>query len=393
MTAFDNTAPKRFRVKFREFFAVVLSFAIMAGTSACAPAGDASGGADSQKMRNIPSTELIKEIKAGWNLGNTLDATSGEGLNSELSWGNPKTTFEMIEEIKKAGFDAVRLPVSWGKHLGGAPDYEVDSAWMDRVEEVVGYVLDNGLYCILNTHHESWLFPDEENEAENTKQLTALWRQISARFADYNEKLIFEGMNEPRLHGTRYEWNGGTEESRMVVNRLNAAFVKTVRGSGGNNKLRHLMVTGYAASADKTGDGQWIFESLELPENDDKLIVSVHAYLPYSFALKMPGGAKWLLEKEGSTRSINELFDGIKEVFTDKGVAVIIGETGALNKDNLEARTNWAKYYFGKGREYGIPCFWWDNGLVSGGGELFGLFNRRELSWSFPEIKDAILGK
>ncbi|MDR0222472.1 MAG: glycoside hydrolase family 5 protein [Oscillospiraceae bacterium] len=382
-------------MKLRGILAGVLSLAVAAGITAC-QTRDALP--ELLPIRDIPSTELIKEIKAGWNLGNALDATGGEGLNSEVSWGNPKTTFEMIKAVGEAGFDAVRVPVSWGKHTGEAPGYEIDSAWLDRVEEVAGYVLDNGMYCIINTHHEDWLFPDAENEERNTERLVAVWKQISERFAGYDEKLIFEGMNEPRLRGTPYEWNGGTEESRAAVNRLNAAFVKTVRESGGNNAKRHLMITPYAASADRLNDDQWIFETLEIPENDDKLIVSVHAYKPYGFALNERGGAKWSSEKENGRLPIDELFEAIKETFLDGGVAVIIGETGARNKEhlsenNLEYRVDWAGYYFGKGREYGVPCFWWDNGAFTGGGELFGIFDRRGLNWYFPEIKDAIFGK
>ncbi|MCL2633474.1 MAG: glycoside hydrolase family 5 protein [Oscillospiraceae bacterium] len=336
-------------------------------------------------MRDISSMELVKEIKAGWNLGNTLDATGGSGLSSEWSWGNPRTTYSMMMVIKEAGFDSVRVPVSWGKHMD--ENYIIDPDWLDRVEEVVGYVLANDMYCILNTHHERWLFPNEENEAQNTEQLIAIWEQLSERFADYNEKLIFEGMNEPRWFGAPNEWNGGTAEAWGVVNRLNAAFVETVRASGGNNEIRHLMIVTYAASSERRA-----MEALEIPENDDKIIVSIHAYTPWAFALNAGGGGKWSATAQGSTTPIIELFENIKELYLDKGIPVILGETGARDKDNLDFRVEWTKYYFTMAREYGVPCYWWDNGSFTGSGEVFGIFNRRELIWRYPEIKDAIMG-
>lgn len=362
----------------RRFAAAFLPLAVIVGLTACKAFEKSDGKSDG--IRDIPSTELIKEIKTGWNLGNTFDAPN------ETAWGNPKTTPELMKFLKESGFDAVRVPVTWDKHMDDG--YAIDGEWLDRVEEVVGYVTGSGMYCILNSHHEEWLFPDEAHEKRNSERLAALWKQLSERFADYDEKLIFEGMNEPRLRGTKYEWSGGTDESREVVNRLNAVFVKTVRESGGNNKLRHLMISPYAAS----GDAE-VFSKLEIPENDDKIIVSIHAYIPYSFALNAKGSKKWSANTEGLTAPIDELFGNIKETFTDKGVAVIIGETGALSKDNDEYRTEWAKYYFGKAREYGVPCFWWDNGLFVGSGETFGLVNRREVSFRFPEVANAVLNR
>jgi len=349
--------------------AAFLCLALIALT-ACKPS-------DKSEIRDIPSTELVKEIETGWNLGNTFDAPD------ETAWGNPATATELMKFLKEAGFDAVRVPVTWGKHMGDG--YAVEEEWLDRVAEVVGYVLDSDMYCILNSHHEEWLFPDEAHENRNSEQLAALWKQIAERFADCDEKLIFEGMNEPRLRGTPNEWNGGTDESRAVVNRLNAVFVKTIRDSGGNNKLRHLMIPAYAASGDAK-----VFKTLDVPD-DDKVIVSIHAYIPYSFALNTKGTDEWSADDKDSTNAIDGLFKMIKETFTDKGVAVVIGETGALSKDNDEYRIEWAKYYFGKAREYGVPCFWWDNGVFSGGGEAFGLVDRRGMSFKFPKVADAVL--
>lgn len=336
-------------------------------------------------IRDISSVELVKEIKVGWNLGNTLDAT-GSTVNSETGWGNPKTTFEIIQAVKDKGFNIVRIPVTWYSHTGDAPDYKIDEDWLNRVNEVVDYVLDNGMFCILNSHHEEWMFPSYEKEEENAERLTALWTQVAERFKNYDEKLIFEGLNEPRWKNTEFEWSGGNEEGWEVVNRLNAVFVETVRGTGGNNELRHLMLPSYAASAEPKA-----YKALKLPENDDKIIVSIHSYTPYTMALAAGGKGMWLPDRNGATDPIDNLFKGLKETFTDNGIAVIIGEMGARNKDNLGYRVLWADYYIGRSREYGIPCLFWDNGAFYGGGELFGLLDRYTLTWTFGEIADAMV--
>ena len=332
------------------------------------------------EMRDIPSLELIKEIKTGWNLGNTFDAPT------EMAWDNPVTTYTMIQAVKDAGFDSVRLPVTWDTHTGDAPDYEIDEAWFDRVEEVVGYVLALDMYCILNTHHEDWIIPNDEYEGENTERLLALWKQLCERFANYNEKLIFESMNEPRLIDTEHEWNGGTPEAREVINRLNDAFVETVRASGGNNAIRHLMIPSYAASSE--------FEAMQaLSQNfpdDDKVIASIHAYVPHNFALEKQGSGVWNAQLHGD--QINWMFGDIKRFFLDKDIPIIMGETGAMIKDgNIEDRLEWTKHYFGKARELGIPTYWWDNGLFEGDCELFGLLDRQQVKFVFPEIIDAIM--
>ena len=344
------------------------------------------------KLRDISSWELISEIEVGWNLGNSLDVYNRTGLNAEIAWGNPRTTFEMIRAVSKAGFDSVRVPVTWQRHLGDAPDYLIDEEWLDRVEEVVGYVLTTGMYCILTTHHEHWIFPDAENEPQNTEKLIAIWTQLSDRFKDYNEKLLFAGMNEPRLKGTSDEWNGGTPESREIINRLNMAFINTVRTSGGRNELRHLLIPAYAASAEDVA-----MEALSnaFPNDDDKIIALINSYTPYSFALSTRGGDRWIPDIH--EQEIDCLFDRLKAHFIDKGIPVIIGETGALNKnDNLGARVAWTRYYFGKARELGIPVFWWDNGVLEeyrNGVEVLGLLDRHEAKFIHPEIIDAIMGK
>lgn len=333
-------------------------------------------------MKDVSPMDMVKEMKIGWNLGNTLDSTSKSiGVNVEMAWGNPKTTQEMIDTIIDQGFNVIRIPVSWGGQMGGAPTYNVLPAWMDRVQEVVDYAYSRGVYVIVNIHHEDWHFPSEENKDAAAEHLTALWTAIATRFRDYDEHLIFEGMNEPRKVGTNVEWNGGDKEGRDVVNYLDQVFVDAVRATGGNNTIRNLMVPGYAASSSDTA-----LKGIVLPQ-DDHLIVSVHAYTPYDFALNTAGRSTW----DNDTRDIDHLMELLDELFLSKGVPVIIGEFGAMNKDNEQERVQWARYYVGKAREYGVPCIWWDNNAFEGDGENFGLFNRRELTFPYPDLLKALI--
>jgi len=334
------------------------------------------------EIRDIPSVELVKEIKIGWSLGNTLDSTA-TGINAETAWGNVKTTKEMITAVKDAGFNAIRVPVTWGTHMDA--ENNVDEEWMNRVQEVVDYAYSQDMFVILNIHHEDWHDPYYDTADASIAKLKALWTQIGTRFAEYDERLIFEGLNEPRMRNTGFEWNGGNEEGHDVVNQLNAAFVETIRSLGGNNEKRHLMLPTYAASSTASAINDYV-----LPEEDNKLIVSIHAYLPYTFAL---GGNLDQREftPEGNGKEIDNLMNSLKTSFIDKGIPVIIGETGARSKANEDIRAEWATYYISKAKEIGIPCFIWDNGAFNGTGENFGLLNRLTCTWKYPAIIEGFM--
>lgn len=344
------------------------------------------------EIKDISSVELVKDMKIGWSLGNTLDGGSQSSKNAspeaiERAWGNPITTKEMIDEIKKAGFNVLRVPTTWDWSTGDAPDYKISEEWLARVKEVVDYGMANDMYVILNIHHETWHDPLVENYEAASDRLKKVWTQIGNYFENYDEHLIFEGLNEPRVRKSSEEWSGGSPETREIVNKLDADFVSTIRSLGGNNKLRHLMIPGYAASSSEVA-----LKDLKIPENDDKLIVSVHAYIPYNFALaEGKPGAIWVACKEGFTTDIDTLADTLKTLFIDKGQAVIIGEFGARSKDNEKYRAEWAKYYVTKMNTIGVPCVWWDNGGFTGSGELFGLFDRRTFEWKYPLVKEALI--
>ena len=335
------------------------------------------------EIRDISSMELVKEIKIGWSLGNTLDSVA-TGMTAEMAWGNMKTTKEMITTVKDAGFNAIRVPVTWGTHMDA--ENNVDEEWMDRVQEVVDYAYSQDMFVILNIHHEDWHDPYYDTADASIAKLKALWTQIGTRFADYDERLIFEGLNEPRMRNTAMEWNGGNKEGHDVVNQMNAAFVETIRGLGGNNEKRHLMLPTYAANSGSSAINDFV-----LPEGDDKLIVSIHAYLPYAFALGGDLNQREFTPDEGNAAEILNLMETLNNHFISKGIPVIIGETGARSKANEDIRAEWATYYISKAKEIGIPCFIWDNGAFNGTGENFGLLDRRNCTWKFPKIIEGFM--
>ncbi len=338
-------------------------------------------------MRDISSWELIKEFQIGWNLGNSLDAVSKNslaGLEHEIAWENPYTSKEMIDFVIHAGFQVIRFPITWYPHFLDNDSYMIDPAWMARVKKLVDYAYNQKVYVIINTHHENWHYPSVDNFEKASHILQHVWTQIAEFFSEYDEHLIFEGLNEPRLMNHPTEWIGGTKEARSVLNQLNAVFVQTIRQSNGNNPKRHLMIPTHGASVKKEA-----VEDMIVPDN--KVIVSTHAYVPTDFCIVENGIAAFHSNDPNSTRQIDSCFALLKETFIDKKIPVIIGEFGASSRDNLSDRVVHAKYYLETARKTGIPCIWWDNGYVEGTRDLFGLLNRKTVQWAFPEIVDALM--
>lgn len=356
----------------------------------------------------VPDTEalrFVREMKIGWNLGNTFDASNDGGLSNEMdfetAWCGIMTTKDMIDDIKEAGFNSVRVPVSWHNHVD--ENYQISEAWLNRVQEVVDYVYDNGMYVILNIHHdnsESFMYPDSAHLEQSVRYVTTIWEQLCRRFGEYDEHLIFECMNEPRLVGSQYEWwiNASAEECKdaiSCINQINQEFVNTVRASGGNNLNRYLMVPGYDASPDGALNNDFV-----LPEDADgvegRLIVSVHAYTPYNFALQADGESgstsEFDSDSAGSVSDINSFMDRLYKKYISNGIPVVIGEFGSRDKgQNLQARIDHATYYIAAARARGMSCFWWDNNAFTGNGENFGLYYRRSGRFLYPDIVTGLM--
>jgi endoglucanase len=331
-------------------------------------------------MRNISSQQIVNQMKVGWNLGNSFD-----GSPNETSWGNPATTQAMIDAIKAEGFNTIRIPVTWQSHLGAAPNYTIDPAWLNRIDEVMNYAFNDNMYVIINTHHEGWIVPTYANQAQVTDELTKVWTQIANRYKNYSDYLIFETMNEPKQDGGPNEWSGGTAENRDVINQYNLAAVNAIRSTGGNNTTRQIMIPTISAS-----DATVAVNALTIPNNDSRVIVSLHMYTPYEFSMDTNGTSYWGSNSDIS--SLNAELNSVYNKFVKNGRAVVIGEFGTINKDNTASRVAHAEYYVQTARSEGMTPIWWDNGnYTAGTADSYGIFNRNTLTWACPEVAQAIV--
>lgn len=327
------------------------------------------------------ASEIVSKIKVGWNLGNTLESynTGKSGIDTETGWENPKTTKEMIKSVKAAGFNAVRIPVTWSEHMN---DTKIQKEWLDRVQEVVDYAYNEGMFVIINMHHDDyiWFDPQPNSYSSDSMRLESIWKQVSERFADYDDRLIFEGMNEPRTVGSSMEWMGGTKEERSTVNKYAKTFVDTVRASGGNNANRTLIVTTYAASADSVALNDMVVPS------GKNIVLSVHYYAPWRFS----EGTETTFTPSGESE-LEGKFTELRQKFIDKGIPVLICEFGCVHGADEATRSRYYSYYISAAKKQGIKCFVWDNSKFSGESS-FGIFNRNSVAWDGAILKAIMEG-
>lgn len=351
-------------------------------------------GASGEVLTGLSAQEIVAQMGLGWNLGNTFDATGGNRNNvysQEQSWGNPKVDAALIKRVKDAGFKTIRIPVTWYRQLSNDGKYTINPAFLARVKEVVDMAYAEGLFVIINMHHEEWLNAKNlDTKYEKIgEQLSAIWRQIADAFAEYDQHLIFEGMNEPRMKGTAAEWNGN-KAGIAAVNYLNQVFVDTIRtGAEGYNGERALMIPGYAASSSSS-----VMAEINIPQwngvQAENIIVSVHSYTPYEFCLS-DEMVNFNRLYTSHTMAIDMVFYSIKGLFLNNGIPVVMGETGATNKDNTAAREQWAYYMGMKAATYGIPICIWDNGHNGNtGGECHPWINRRSDEPLYPTVLESL---
>lgn len=342
------------------------------------------------------ATTLVSKINVGWNLGNTLesgiwDGWSGNDVDIETNWGNPKTTKAMITALKDAGFNAVRLPVRWYVHADD--NLNIKDTWMARVKEVVDYAYSQGMYVVLNSHHDNWYdrLPVGYDETTIRTKYANMWKQIATTFKDYDEHLILSGANEIIYLNSDGSENWGTPTSTHLkfAADLMQLFVTTVRATGGNNEWRCLMVQPWACSLDNAVDGKFT-----MPEDTktNRLIFEFHNYT-WSYSSEPENStAYYFWGKDYSSyspwysngeTSMDEIYSKVKTNFLDKSIAVIMGEFGCVqhNKSDNEtkcdeSRAYYLKYVVNKAKSYGIPGFYWDNNCFNTTGENFGLLDR-----------------
>lgn len=327
----------------------------------CVGSAEEAEAVDNGVMREgLTALEATRLMGNGINLGNTLEACDnnvGIKTNAPLSyetyWGQPKTTQAMIDGMKAAGFDTIRIPVAWmtnATHLYEG-DYTIDAGYMDRVEEVVRYARKAGMYVIINDHWDGGWYGMFGSESAETRALAmeaykGMWQQIAERFRDYSDYLIFESANEEL--GGRFDENSPlycsdsvvtylTDDERYALtNEINQTFVDVVRATGGNNATRFLLIAGYSTNIDQTCDDRF-----QMPKDtvDSKLMVSVHYYDPWSYcgASSAASATKW-----GKVSDYEYLDQQLAKMtkFTEAGYGVVIGEYGALpGSDGLKDNT------------------------------------------------------
>ncbi len=360
---------------------------------------------DNTDMRNLTSLELSQEMGVGWNLGNSLEAiyaNTTPPTGNETSWGNPTVTKQFIDSVKNAGFNTIRVPVSWSHMMSDQELYKIKKEWKERVAEVVNYALDNDMYVIMNIHWDSgWLNePVYDKQEELNNRLAIMWKQIAVFFRDYDDHLLFAGTNEVLFEG---DYSDPTAEYVNVQNSFNQTFVNTVRATGGRNTYRHLVVQTFNTNI-AHGVNHFVFPE---DETDDRLMVEAHFYDPYQFALQEDGGAYlWGADRAGSDAHsgwgdedwVDEAFTSAQTAFIDQGYPVILGEYGAILRSNLtgeakqehiNSRNDYLHYVTKSAIEHGIVPVYWDNGVTDNNG--FGLFDRSTGEVVYRDAVNAII--
>lgn len=342
------------------------------------------------------ATEAIAHMGVGWNLGNTLDASDGNAcpdiVKSETMWGQPVTKAQLMTMMRDAGFGAIRVPVTWYPHMDESG--RVDEAWMQRVHEVVDYVLEAGLYCLLNVHHDTgagngrWLIANTDTYNDKRSRYENLWRQIAEEFKDYGERLLFESYNEMLdkydswcfatfASPNKYD-AAGAADAYQAINSYAQSFVDVVRQTGGNNATRNLVVNTYGACS---GGGTWNshlkdpLKEMKLPSDPagtEHLAFQVHSY---------PN-----VKNLTSMRSeMDDMFKALDSNLASKGAPVIIGEWGTANdgETDYEVRRDnvmsFVDYFISKAKEYKMGTFWW-MGLSDGPMRSLPAFSQPDLA-------------
>lgn len=368
------------------------------------------------------ASEAVKNMGLGWNMGNTLEANNQsvtdvtnpaywgqQGLDSESCWGQSVTKPELLKMMKDAGFGAIRVPVTWYNHMD--KDGKVDAAWMARVHEVVDYVINQGLYCIINVHHDtgadsekfkSWIKADEVNYAQNKERYEYLWKQIAEEFKEYGQLLLFESYNEMLdkysswcfasfASPARYSASDATS-AYNAINKYAQSFVSTVRATGGNNAQRNLIVNTYGSCS---GGGDWNqhlkdpLKEMKYPDDPagkGRIIFQVHSY-PSLVNTDSKGNITGNRDFGSITSEIDDMINAWNEHLVSKGAPVILGEWGTSNVDkdvtDYDARRElmfqFCEYLVQKCKASDIGTFYW-MGLTDGIARFFPAFSQPDLA-------------
>ena len=349
-----------------------------------------SGCGTKSEKTDRTTMEFVRDFGLGINLGNTFDCAGDYLKNSdttgiETAWGSPVITKKMIQGYAEGGFGVMRLPVSWTTLMDA--DGNIPKEFIDRIDQVVKWILDSGMCCILNSHHDGWSDKFEDDYDGAMKTYEKMWTQIAERFNKYGENLMFESMNEV---GFDHIWNqyGGTngkQEAYDIFNAVNQKFVDVVRASGGNNAERHLLIASYWTSIDRACEDEYI-----LPNDPaGRLAVSVHYYGPSTLTLISEdvswGKARTDWGSDADYEELNVWMDMLVEHFIDKGIPVIVGEYGCFGENKTrETREQWMMDVATASYERKICPVLWD----TPGGE----FDRENAKYSNPGFIERLVG-
>lgn len=344
--------------------------------------------------------EIADRMTIGWNIGNTLEAIGGE-----TNWGNAPITNELIQAVKAAGFDSIRIPVSWNQYAN-QETAEISEAWLDRVKQVVQYCVDNDMITIVNIHWDGgWLENDisPDTQVENNAKQKAFWEQIATHLREFDERLLFAGANEP---------NSDNPEQQAVLDSYFQTFVDAVRSTGGKNAHRVLIIQGAHTDIEDTRD---LWTGMPTDSVANKLMAEVHFYTPFNFTLMSEDqswGNQFYYWGEGyhsptdtsrnatwgEEAKVDELLAITKRQFIEQGIPVIVGEYGAQRRDELSgeqselqlaSRAYYLEYVTRQCLENDLKPFYWDSGGLDN--SQSGLFNRATYEVFDQQGLDAIM--
>jgi endoglucanase len=340
----------------RRLLLALISVAVIAAVPSVAHAG---GGSPPS------AAAVVAAMQPGWNLGNTFDAIGPD----ETAWGNPMVTRDLLESLRDQGFRSIRIPVTWDGHVGPAPDYAIDPARLARVQEVVGWALDEGFYVLLDMHHDSWLWVERLSTEHDTTlaRYTAIWIQVADAFRDASSRLLFESINEPRFAGV------SDEQGYQLLHELNTTFHAMVRDSGGRNATRFLVLPTLFTNADQGRLDALVqtFTALD----DPNLIATFHFYGFWPFSVNVAGFTRFDATVQ---QDLTGTFDRVANTFVANGIPAILGEYGLLGFDvhtgtvEQGEKLKFFEFLGHYARATGITTMLWDNGQH---------FNRTEFFW------------
>lgn len=306
-----------------------------------------------------PAFEMNARLGRGINMGNAFEAPS------ETAWSNPWQP-DYFRRMAELGFSHVRIPIRWepAARSMATPPYTIQESFMDRIKEVVDNALENKLHPIINMHHHEELFANPDQQKE---RFLAQWSQIASFFKDYPDSLLFEPLNEPHGAITPAKWNEFFAEALSRIRETNPD---------------RIVVAGTA-----DWGGLSALSQLELPD-DDRLILTIHYYQPFTFTHQ---GAEWVdnsdpwlgtkwHDTEAERETIKGEFAYAINYSKTHNIPIHIGEFGAYNKADMDSRVRWTTFLSRWFEEEGFSWAYWE---FSAG---FGIYNRSTQQYLMPLV-------